>query len=158
WSRSRVTRGVAITPPGSHTATPTRTEPGSTPSRRPGPRSGASASIGASLTLVRARQSRQNLLHHQHHHRLAARSASRNAETASGTPAGLVPPPCASSGLPPPRPPIAAENDGTNLPAASPRPRAASVVATTNDTLPPSALNSATTPGRAPSRPRTSEA
>src|SRR4029079_19353128 len=67
--------------------------------------------------------------------------------------------PGAGRACPPPRAPAGGANTGTSWPAANPGARAAAVVATTNDTFPASsAPNSATTPGRAPSRPRTSEA
>ena len=65
----------------------------------------------------------------------APATARRSASTAAGTPDGSVPPPWARSGFPPPRPPTAGANAGTSFPAASPRSRAAGVVATTNDSL-----------------------
>src|SRR5690606_36590553 len=89
-------------------------------------------------------------------HRFAA-TAARRASIACSTPSGLLPPPCAMSGLPPPRPPTSSANAGTSLPAARPASRASAVVATTKLTLPsPEGANNATTPGRDPSRLRTS--
>src|SRR5690606_26239659 len=62
-------------------------------------------------------------------HLVAATSAARSAATASGMPAGLAPPPCAMSGLPPPRPSMAGAKLGTSLPAARPLSLPAAVVA-----------------------------
>src|SRR5215207_3692779 len=62
--------------------------------------------------------------------------------TASGIPSGSVPPPWATSSLPPPRPPTGEVAARTTSLADSPRTRAASLAATTNATRPSARENS----------------
>src|SRR5699024_880574 len=89
----------------------------------------------------------------------AASIAARTAVSAAGIRAGSPPPPWAMSGLPPPRPPIASAAPRRIVPAASPRSRAAALVAITSAARPPSCPATAIITGMSsPSRLRRSRA
>src|SRR5699024_11422341 len=89
----------------------------------------------------------------------AAAIASRTAVSAAGMRAGSPPPPCARSGLPPPRPPIASAAPRSIVPAARPRSRAVALVAMTSAARPPSWPATAIVTGTSsPSRERRSRA
>src|SRR3954447_12803993 len=98
-------------------------------------------------------------LGHVGHLPVAVATACSPACSAAGIPAGSVPPPWATSALPPPRPPTGAAAARSTSLADSPRSRAAGGRAATSATLPPASDASRTTPARSPgSRPRTSSA
>src|SRR5215207_4093865 len=88
----------------------------------------------------------------------AAATACSPACSAAGIPAGSVPPPWATSALPPPRPPTGPAAALSTSLADSPRSRAAGLRAATRATLPSDSDASRTTAGRSASRPRTSRA
>src|SRR3569833_189375 len=99
------------------------------------------------------------VLRHDPYLPTAAATASSPALSAAGIPAGSVPPPWATSGLPPPRPPTCGAAALISSPAESPRWTAPGLSAATSATLPPATKASRTTAGRsAPSRPRTASA
>ncbi len=129
----RVRRGRR---PGRSVATPTRTEPTSTPIRIPR----RNAPDVGELTRP-----------------TVARTAACAAARAASTPATSVPPPWAMSSLPPPRPPTARRAPpGARALADCPASRPASLVAATSDTLPSATAAPTTTDGisrRALSRP-----
>ena len=133
--------GWRVRGPGSLSATPTRTDPTSTPSLRPGPGSSHTPAESGSVTCYAPAQRPAQRRDRLRHARLGCcrrpargRACRRRGRRSPGrTPAPACPP-------------------------RGPRSRAAAVVATTKLTFRPSAENSATTPGRAPSRLRTSDA
>src|SRR3954452_24484741 len=99
------------------------------------------------------------VLRHDPYLPTAAATASSPAFSAAGIPAGSMPPPCATSGLPPPRPPTCGAAVLISSPADSPRSTAPALSAATSATFPPALEASRTTAGRsAASRPRTSRA
>src|SRR5688572_2197590 len=96
---------------------------------------------------------------HSAHLPLAVATACSPACNAAGIPAGSVPPPWATSALPPPRPPTGPAAARSTSLADSPRSTAAGFSAATSATLPPDSLASRTTDGlSAGNRPRTSSA
>src|SRR3954447_18681943 len=99
------------------------------------------------------------VLRHDSYLPTAAATASSPALSAAGIPAGSVPPPWATSGFPPPRPPTCGAAALIRSPAEIPRSTAAGLTTATSATLPSASLASRTTDGRSPgSRPRTSSA
>src|SRR5215213_997093 len=95
---------------------------------------------------------------HVGHLPVAVATACSPACSAAGIPAGSVPPPWATSALPPPRPPTGTAAARSTSLADSPRSRAAGFSAATSATLPPDSDASRTTAGPSASRPRTSRA
>src|SRR3954452_24494288 len=97
-------------------------------------------------------------LGHVGHLPVAVATACSPACSAAGIPAGSVPPPWATSALPPPRPPTGAAAARSTSLADSPRSSAAGFRAAPRATLPPASDAAGTTGGRSGSRPRTSSA